>query len=138
MSVTFLEYWGHKPYLPSNCIFPRRRDCLKIRYSGSAIIICSSFSTLGAAPSGHGDLFGFILDSFFATSPGVNFMSINSLSVRLVNVSGMLFLSSLVNTEEKKLFNTSAFCLSVVVRLPSSLVKCAMPVLVLSLDCAYL
>jgi len=126
------------PIFQPTGIFPMSTDCLKIRYSGSAMIYCSSFTTLGAAPSGPGDLFGFILDSFFATSPGVNVMSINSLSVRLVNVSGMFFLSSVVNTEEKKMINTSAFCLSVVVRLPSSMVKRSMPVLVLRLDCAYL
>ena len=89
-------------FRPGVCyLSPRSRDSLKIRYSGSAIITCSSFSTLGAAPSGQGDLFGFILDCFCAISPGIICISIDSLSVRLVNVSGMLFVSSLVNTEEK-------------------------------------
>ena len=87
MSVIFLENGDISSIFQPTGIFPRSRDSLKIRYSGSAIITCSSFSTLGAAPSGHGDLFGFILDSLFVTSPGVNFMSINSLSVLLVNVS---------------------------------------------------
>ena len=103
VSVTFLKNGGQLPHLPANWYFPQVKR-LKIRYSGSAIISCSSFSTLGAVPLGPVDLFGFILDSFFCYISWCNFISINSPSVRLVNVSGMLFVSFFVNTEEKKFY----------------------------------
>ena len=45
-------------------------------------------------------------------------------------------MSSRVNTDVKKLFNTLALSLSVVVRLPSSCMSCDIADLVFSLDCA--
>ena len=51
--------------------------------------------------------------------------------------SGILFLSSVVNTELKKLFNVSALSKSVSVKVPSSLIKFETPSLVLILDAMY-
>ena len=99
--LPFLKMGDNSPIFQPTGIFPRPRDYLKIRYSHPAIICCSSFDTLGEAPSGHGDLFGFILYSVFATFSVVICMSITSQSVWFVNASGMLFVFSLVNTEEK-------------------------------------
>ena len=62
--LPFLKMGDISPIFQPTGIFPRSRDWLKIWYSGSVIIYCIFFSTLGAAPSGPGNLFGLILDSF--------------------------------------------------------------------------
>ena len=114
------------------------RDCLYMLYKGPDVSLCSSLSTLGAAPSGPVDLFGFSLRSFFSISSCVNLMSDNAISVREAKFSGMLSVSSRVNTEEKKSLRVLAFCISDLVRVPSSVSSCAIPGLVFNLDLAYL
>ena len=103
-------------------------------YSGSANVVLSSICV--CMPSGPGDLLGFNLYSFLATSQSVKTILSISLTGCCAGCSGILVMFSWVNTDVKKLFNTLALSLSVVVRLPSSCMSCDIADLVFSLDCA--
>ena len=116
--------------------FPVFMDWVNMAYSGSANVVLSSLSTFVYMPSGPGDLLGFNLSSFLATSQSVKTMLSISLTGCCSGCSGILVMSSRVNTDVTKLFNTLALSLSVVVRLPSFCMNCAIADLVFSLDCA--
>ena len=79
----------------------------------SGVLICStvSLSILGDIPSTHGEVFSFILLILLATTSGVtincpNFSSSDPLN--FVSGAGNELVSSLVNTELKCIFNSSA------------------------------
>ena len=79
----------------------------------SGVLICStvSFSMLGDIPSTPGDLFSYILLIVLATTSGVTTNCPNlsfSESLNFVTGTGNELVSSLVNTELKCIFNSSA------------------------------
>ena len=74
-------------------------DWVNMAYSGSANVVRSSLSIFGCMPSGPGDLLGFNLSSFLATSQIVKTMLSISLTGCCAGCSGILVMSSWVNTD---------------------------------------
>ena len=91
----------------------------------SGVLICStiSFSILGDIPSTPGDLFSFILLILLATTSGVTTNCPNlspSDPLNFVYGTGNELVSSLVNTELKCIFNSSA------IKIPSVIISPAL------------
>ena len=84
-----------------------------VTYSVSGVLICSTivFSSFGDIPSTPGDLFSFILLILLATTSGVTTNCPNispSGPLNFVSCTGNELVSSLVNTELKCTFNSTA------------------------------
>ena len=97
--------------LHSKGIIPSCSDMLNTCACG--VLMCStvSFSILGDIPSTPGDLFSFILLILLATTSGVTTTCPNlspSDPLNVVSGTGNEHVSSLVNTELKCIFNSSA------------------------------
>ena len=104
----------------------------------SGILICStvSFSILGDIPSTPGDLFSFILLILLAIASGVTTNCPNlypSNPLKFVSGTGNKLVSSLVNTELKCIFNSSAIKNPLVIISPA--LSSSGPTLIDSIKC---
>ena len=107
--------------LPNIRHFPDSRLTLKIKHSGWAKVVDSSFSISGCTPSAPDLLSERSFFNFFSTISVVMWSACSGEGTSRSSMSGMLSVSPLVNTLLKCEFKISAFSLSVLALLLSFL-----------------